>query len=229
MVILLVITISVAGCANSSPSSSPVGPSPVPSSSPVMNTQNTLSNSASSDEIADLFNRAHELNNQGKFEEAITVYKWVLQKDPDNGDAWSGTSYAYYRLGRLNEALSACDKALEFNPRDALLWTHKGHILSDLGRKTEATDAYTRATQVLQEKPDSKEGSSVQGSIVSSSGDNAGQKVDTLLTCTKECFETKNVCMERCVKSEKDSSGQEVCILSCRDDENGCNQHCNGE
>lgn len=220
VVLLLVMLIFMTGCMSTSTPSADTSPSAAPKN------QTDLNNPGYSDEVTELFNRAHELNNQGQWEEAITIYRWVLQKEPDNADAWIGTSYGYYRMEKYEEALAADEKALALKPSDALLWTHKGHILNALGRNEEAQEAYTRATQVLQENPNPNGSGSYQRGAESSTHNTARQRVDTLLTCRNECFETKNACAERCVKSERDSSAQLVCLNTCRDDENTCNQQC---
>lgn len=62
------------------------------------------------------YNKAME----GKFAEAIDILKQVVEKTPDNADAWNMLGFSYRNKGDADNAWDAYEHALAINPQ------HKG-------------------------------------------------------------------------------------------------------
>jgi Flp pilus assembly protein TadD len=139
ILVLLVMGVLISGCATPSTSSN---------TSSILTPSTTLKSPTSSIDATKLYNNAHTLNNQGHYEEALPLLETVLQKDPNNADAWGGKSYALQKMGRYEEALVACDKELELKPNDIMVLTNKGQILNALGRRDEAEAIYNKAVHL---------------------------------------------------------------------------------
>ena len=52
----------------------------------------------------------------GEYDEAITIWKKVLEREPADAVAWMNMGYAYLAQKNFSEALSVSKKALELNP-----------------------------------------------------------------------------------------------------------------
>lgn len=61
---------------------------------------------------------AHELFHQDEFEEALAIYKDLLETRNDYQEAWIGSAVSNYMLGNYNEALIAIQKLHEWRYRD---------------------------------------------------------------------------------------------------------------
>jgi hypothetical protein len=61
---------------------------------------------------------AHKLFHQDEFEEALTIYKDLLETRNDYQEAWIGSAVSNYMLGNYNEALIAIQKLHEWRYRD---------------------------------------------------------------------------------------------------------------
>ena len=51
-----------------------------------------------------------------RFEDALVSYMRVLNRDPEDANAWSQTGFAYRKLGKFDKSLNAYQQALEIQP-----------------------------------------------------------------------------------------------------------------
>lgn len=65
-----------------------------------------------------LFLQANFVHSRGRLEEALKIYKRLLQVKPDHQVAWERMGSAYRELMRNEEALEAFEKAVQLNPDD---------------------------------------------------------------------------------------------------------------
>ncbi|MDD3051966.1 MAG: tetratricopeptide repeat protein, partial [Candidatus Cloacimonetes bacterium] len=93
-----------------------------------------------------------ELNNEGKYEEAIDQYENSLNIDPDDSTTWYEKAYSLINLNRFDEALEACEKSLELDSDDEKAWYLKGYILYSLDRFEEALKPINMAISLGHEK-----------------------------------------------------------------------------
>ncbi|MFX0133100.1 MAG: tetratricopeptide repeat protein [Candidatus Hodarchaeota archaeon] len=87
-------------------------------------------------------NLAFEL---GAYKRALDHFKIVLEKDPENKEAWFKVGLTYFLLRHFKGALGCFNKILSFTPELNYALILKGIILEELGNKEEAKKYYERA------------------------------------------------------------------------------------
>lgn len=83
-----------------------------------------------------------------RYKEAIELYDWSIQLQPDNDRAWYGRGDALANLGRYEEALSSFNQAVKLNSEHAEAWTFRGVVLIHLKRYREALESCDRALAI---------------------------------------------------------------------------------
>ncbi len=101
--------------------------------------------SLSEEQAMSLLRSGIQLHDQGRYDEAIGVYKDLLAKDPANSMAMYEMAYTYYALGEMEKAVEMCDRGLKVTDNDGDLYELKGNILDDMGRSQEAVKCYRKA------------------------------------------------------------------------------------
>jgi tetratricopeptide (TPR) repeat protein len=84
------------------------------------------------------------LKQQGKLEEAITLYRGVIRSKPDYADGYSNLGFALAELGELDEARNALESAVKLAPANANAY----RLAADLKRFC-ANDPYLAAMEKL--------------------------------------------------------------------------------
>lgn len=102
-------------------------------------------------DIAALMTCGKDLYDQGKFDDAVRVYKEVIRLKPDNQPAQSNLGSSYFRLQRLDEALAAFREAVRLNGNDAEARQNLGAGLAATGDLDAAIAQYQAALNL---KPD---------------------------------------------------------------------------
>ncbi|MEM0979589.1 MAG: serine/threonine-protein kinase, partial [Cyanobacteria bacterium P01_H01_bin.58] len=95
--------------------------------------------------------RADELFQKNRFEEAALAYEKVIHAQPTAMTAWFKLGIALENLGRYAEAIVAYQQVTQQQPEDYLAWLNMGKALEHLQRYEEALDTYE---QVLRIQPD---------------------------------------------------------------------------
>ena len=109
---------------------------------------NSTPNNIEGDSSDVWFNKGFELNNLGKYEEAIEAFDRVIDMDPSNAYAWNNKGYALINLGRYEDGLQACEKAIEIDPNNVYAWNNKAWALNNLGRYEEALQSSEKALEI---------------------------------------------------------------------------------
>lgn len=99
------------------------------------------------------YQRARELIDENKFEDAYTCVQQELAADPKNGYAYLLLGGLYYKNSDYGEALSNYDKALKYIPKKdkffvALTHAWKGHIYQKMEEYDKALAEYTVAIKI---------------------------------------------------------------------------------
>ncbi len=89
-----------------------------------------------------------DLNEQGKYGEAIQALDKAINIDPQDEAAWNEKGYALYKQGRYDEAIQALDKAIEINPQNAEVWYGKAEVLYDQRKYDEAIHALNKTIEI---------------------------------------------------------------------------------
>ena len=92
--------------------------------------------------------RHHEA---GRLARAESIYRNILQDNPQDGEALRMLGLLAYQTGNRDQATMLIAKAIGINGDDAAAYFHLGNILHDEGRPDEAVAAYRDALRI---KPD---------------------------------------------------------------------------
>ncbi len=84
------------------------------------------------------FKLAYNLDEVGRYKEAIACLDQALEIDPKDVAAWNNKGYALHELQCYNEAIACLDKALEIDPKGIAAWKNKANSLHGLQRYDEA-------------------------------------------------------------------------------------------
>jgi tetratricopeptide (TPR) repeat protein len=97
------------------------------------------------------FNRAVELQQQGKFEEAAAEYRAALAIKPDYVDAQANLGVVLARLGKYDESVAAYESALKLAPQLTPILLNLGIAHYRAGKFDQAGAAFKR---LLEQRPD---------------------------------------------------------------------------
>ena len=91
-----------------------------------------------------LYYLAHRLENAGRFEESLLVFKRVSQLQPE--DVLARLSYAnlLLKLDRFDQAIEACRAAIAIEPDNPNAHTNLGNALAGEGQIDDAIAEYKR-------------------------------------------------------------------------------------
>jgi tetratricopeptide (TPR) repeat protein len=81
----------------------------------------------------------------GRYEEAVDAFTGLIEKYPDDVDAYINRARARIGLGLADEALEDLDKAVALDPRRGLAYHERGAVLAVLDRDEEALRDLDRA------------------------------------------------------------------------------------
>jgi hypothetical protein len=101
-----------------------------------------------------LCRRADQLMMSGGYEEAIVLYRRVLDVRPDHAVAANNMGNAYQKMGRFSDAVSCYRRAQDAQPQNAAILTNLGRALEASGKAQQALQALGRALELA---PDSAE------------------------------------------------------------------------
>jgi tetratricopeptide (TPR) repeat protein len=96
-------------------------------------------------DLADAIDKAKELHDKGRFEEAIAIVDGIVTRNPENVPALSIRGQALLALKRHREAAAAFSKVIARNPRIAIVWFDLGSSFDGMGEKDRAEEAWQKA------------------------------------------------------------------------------------
>jgi len=88
------------------------------------------------------------LHRAGRLADAAAAYESVIERDPEQVDAWQLLGLVRHGMGEPEAALQALDRAVELDPSHAPAWANRGLVLRALGREDDAAHSFTRATEL---------------------------------------------------------------------------------
>lgn len=95
---------------------------------------------------ANLLEEGYALADKGKWNEAIEVFKRVIQIDPKLVEAYGALGDNYLNVGKWQQALATYKEAVRIAPSNAVAHYNLGHCYNFLGRHGEAFAPLVRAT-----------------------------------------------------------------------------------
>ncbi len=100
------------------------------------------------------YQQATILASQGRVDEAVELYRELLQQFPDNGDVWVSMAELLEATGRVDDALETYRQALEAN-LDARQAMRIRYLLAERLRDRQAyAEAYAEYQKIRDQKPD---------------------------------------------------------------------------
>jgi tetratricopeptide (TPR) repeat protein len=104
-----------------------------------------LSTQAQSETIQATFDRAKQLQSEGKLEEALSNYRSILDLDPNHLAAWHQVAQILENQGKFAEAIAAYRTAIELDSQPPFwIYRHLGFSLDRQGLLDEAIVAYQK-------------------------------------------------------------------------------------
>jgi Flp pilus assembly protein TadD len=98
--------------------------------------------------LGDLFARGANLHKQGKYDEAIAIYRRLTVMAPQHGASWTNLG-VLWRIKKKPELAVVCHRrALAIDAAQAGAWSNLGNALKDLERFDEALAAHRRAVEL---------------------------------------------------------------------------------
>ncbi|MCU0719103.1 MAG: tetratricopeptide repeat protein [Pirellula sp.] len=94
---------------------------------------------------ADQLNQAWQIHQSGGVTQAEQVYRSVLQREPNNANAWCFWGIAMHDMRRYAEAVSAYENAIRLQPIFPIAFNNLGNSLRFLGRVAEADNCFETA------------------------------------------------------------------------------------
>jgi hypothetical protein len=102
-------------------------------------------------DLAALCRRADRLVTSGGYEEAIALYRQVLDVRPDHAVAANNMGNACQKLGRFSDAVSCYRRARDAQPDNAAIRTNLGRALEASGNARQALEELGRALELAPE------------------------------------------------------------------------------
>lgn len=99
--------------------------------------------------------QGNQFLDQGYFEESITVFTRVIEKQPENIDAYLGRSHAYIRVNELDQALSDCESVTLLQPDNHRAFLNRSAIYA---LKNDYPQSLVEINRCLELQPDSHDG-----------------------------------------------------------------------
>ncbi len=92
---------------------------------------------------------AMDLHREGKLREAVTLYREILTRDPNNAAALNAMGMAAAQNGQIDHAATMIARAVELSPGDAAFLNNLGAIRMHQGRAEDAEACWLRAIELV--------------------------------------------------------------------------------
>ncbi|MDJ1179827.1 tetratricopeptide repeat protein [Roseofilum sp. BLCC_M91] len=102
--------------------------------------------------LEELFRQAEEARRLGNYAQAETIWRRIIQLDPNNAPAYFGLGNRLRDQHRLDEAITAYRKAIQLDSQYDLAYVGLGNALREQGKFTDAVQAYKRAIELKPEE-----------------------------------------------------------------------------
>ena len=99
-------------------------------------------------EIRSRFEKGIGLFDTGQYEDAITEFNAVLEKDPKQPGVLARVGDSYLKLNKNQEAVEAYDRALEIDNAVANVYAQKGVALSNMGKTDESQEMFRISSEL---------------------------------------------------------------------------------
>jgi tetratricopeptide (TPR) repeat protein len=98
--------------------------------------------------LQDKFNRAVQLMQQQKYDQAEPLLRQVSRAAPDRAAPYGNLGILYARSERWKDAQPLLERSVKLDPNNPALWTELGVVYRQNGKWDAAQTAYQRALQI---------------------------------------------------------------------------------
>lgn len=98
--------------------------------------------------VEELMSIGNSMMQAGHYNESVTAFRKVIQREPDNFEAQRNLALAYYKWGRYSNAVTEFEKAVRLHAGDASCWYYMGLSYVHLGNRAKAMECLTKANQL---------------------------------------------------------------------------------
>ncbi|MBN1802814.1 MAG: tetratricopeptide repeat protein [Candidatus Lokiarchaeota archaeon] len=95
-----------------------------------------------------LFLKGEKCFEDKKYDKAIMYYDKILEKDPNEPQAWLNKGAALTNQKKYTEAIQCLAISLKLNPKDPIAWFNKGIALEQFDKYEEALESYHKANSL---------------------------------------------------------------------------------
>jgi predicted O-linked N-acetylglucosamine transferase (SPINDLY family) len=103
---------------------------------------------------AEAFRIAYAHHQAGQLREAESIYRQILQSDPNHAESIHLLGVVAHQVGRQGEAVELISRAIALRDDEAAYHSNLGEVYRTLGRSTEAEQSLRRALQLDPNLPD---------------------------------------------------------------------------
>ncbi len=97
--------------------------------------------------IEELMAKGQQLLERGAFSEAVTAFRGVVSREPDNFEAQFNLAFAYLQWGRNSNAIDEFKRALRYQPSNSEIWSNLAIAYENLNQSDQAIGALYKAVQ----------------------------------------------------------------------------------
>jgi Flp pilus assembly protein TadD len=97
--------------------------------------------------IEEFMAKGQQMLERGAFSEAVSAFRAVVSREPDNFEAQFNLAFAYLQWGRNSNAVQEFKRALSYQPQNSEIWSNLAICYENLGRSDEAIGALYKAVQ----------------------------------------------------------------------------------
>lgn len=97
--------------------------------------------------VESLMRSGNMLLKNGVYDQAVSKYRKVIARDPENFEARYNLAFAYLEWGRYSNAVKEFRKAININPRSAEAWSNLAMAYQNLGQSGKAINAMYQAVE----------------------------------------------------------------------------------
>ncbi|MFW2367647.1 MAG: tetratricopeptide repeat protein [Desulforhopalus sp.] len=94
------------------------------------------------------YNLARLMQRENDHKSALTIYKRILEEQPDYGEVWNNLGVAYRETGKQDESISSFHKAVKFSPDMAEAWNNLGVAQEELNMIIDSSKSYRKAIEI---------------------------------------------------------------------------------
>ncbi len=107
-----------------------------------------LAGMLSAQSVEDLMSRGEAALNDKNYDQAVTIFRNVVAREPSNFEAQYNLALSYFRLDRFSNAAQEFNKAIALSPQHADSWYYLAGAYDGLGQQDRVIQALNRAIQL---------------------------------------------------------------------------------